>query len=231
MGERETTAADVADGIEGAARMLFGLLTPSLAAERSHHGTTAEDAARARPGDELVPAPRWGWHHAIEIAAPASAVWPWVVQMGADRAGFYSYEALENLAGCELHNAERIHPEWQRLAVGDGLRLHPKQPPLPIVWLEPERGLVAGLRVDLATAASVALTAPLPPRHVAVSWAFLLEPIDAARCRFVSRYRVSYGDDLRSRISLGPTWIEPIGTAMDLRMLEGIRRRAEHRPA
>ncbi len=69
-------------------------------------------------------------------------MWPWVAQIGADRAGFYSYAALENLVGCGVRNAERIHPEWQERE-GTTLVLHPKAPPLSIVEARPGGHLVA----------------------------------------------------------------------------------------
>ena len=94
------------------------------------------------PGDERIPEPRWGWTHAIEIAAPAEEVWRWVAQIGADRGGFYSYTWLENLVGCGVRDAERIHPEWQARA-GDRLVLHPSGPPFEIVEAEPGRHLLA----------------------------------------------------------------------------------------
>lgn len=227
MPEHRTTMGEIAEGVGGALSMVAAFATPNLRRERAISGATQEEAARSWPGDDIVPAPRWWWHHAVEIAAPASAVWPWVVQIGADRGGFYSYEALENLAGCHLDNAERIHPEWQSLAVGDGLRVHPKMPPLPIHWVEPERGFVAGTRIELGTERVIPLGSPLPEEHLAVSWLFAITPLAGDRSQFVSRYRVSYGDDLQTRLSMGPVWIEPIGTVMDGRMLAGLRERAE----
>jgi hypothetical protein len=68
-------------------------------------------------------------------------VWPWLVQMGQARGGMYSYEWLENLVGCDIHNADRIIPEFQQLEVGDGIRLHPKVS-IPTAAIEPCRALV-----------------------------------------------------------------------------------------
>jgi hypothetical protein len=227
MSEGRTTANDVIEGLGGAAAMAWAFATPMLRDARSYWGATEEEIARRWIGDDLVPAPKWMWHHAITIDAPASEVWPWVAQIGQDKAGFYSYEALENAAGCRLHNADRVHPEWQELRAGDALRLHPEMPPMPIREVVPGRAFVAGPRVDLDTSAEVPRGAPLPERHVAVSWAFVVEPIDAGRCRLTSRYRVSYGEDLGTRARLGPTFVEPIGSTMDRRMLEGIAERVE----
>jgi hypothetical protein len=225
--EGRTSAAEIADGARGALRMIAAFVAPHRRGERSHWGATEADAARAWPGDDAVPAPRWAWHHAIEIAAPAADVWKWIVQLGQDKGGFYSYEALENLAGCRIDNAERIHPEWQSLRVGDALRLHPRVPPFPVAWVEPGRGFVVALRVEAETGAAVPPGAELPAWHVAASWGFFVEALAADRCRFVSRYRVSYPDDLRLELALGPTFVEPVGTAMDQRMLEGVKERAE----
>ena len=78
----------------------------------------------------------------MDIDASPEQVWPWVAQIGADRGGFYSYQWLENLAGCNVHNAEVIHPEWAH-AAGDELVLHPKMPPLHVVSVTPGQSLVA----------------------------------------------------------------------------------------
>ena len=82
-------------------------------------GATEEEVAMSLPGDELTPPPVEQNTRAITIAAPPEQVWPWLVQMGADRGGFYSYAWLENLFGLKIHNADRIVDDWQQLAVGD----------------------------------------------------------------------------------------------------------------
>ncbi len=213
------TGRDVLEGIGGAAIMTASLLTPFLRGPREHWGLDAKDAARPYPGDDLVPNPRWGWTHAIEIAAPAASVWPWVAQIGADRGGFYSYQWLENIAGCELHNAERVHPEWE-LHQGDMLRLHPEMPPLHIVSLDRGHYFVAHATPDPEARAA-------GKSWASVSWLLLIEPRGDERCRVISRYRAAMSDDLATRLSFGPTFVEPIGFAMDRRMLMGIKARGE----
>src|SRR3954465_812602 len=74
-----------------------------------HWGATCADLRKPLPGDELVRGHAVQSTRAGTTGAPVDAVWPWLAQIGQDRAGFYSYEALENLAGCELHNAGEIH--------------------------------------------------------------------------------------------------------------------------
>lgn len=68
-------------------------------------------------------------------------LWPWIAQLGQGRGGFYSYDFLENLVGCDVHSATRVHPEWQQVAVGTEVRLAP-QVPLVVVAIEPGAALV-----------------------------------------------------------------------------------------
>jgi hypothetical protein len=213
------TLRDVAEGIGGAALMTLAWLTPFLRPARSHWGLSAEEATVPRAGDELVPDPRWSWTHAVEVDASPERVWPWVAQIGADRGGFYSYQWLENLAGCNVHNAEAVHPEWAH-EEGDTLSLHPKMPPLRVTSFAPGEHMVAFGPPD-----EEARKAGKP--WVAASWAFVVEPLAPGRCRVVSRYRCACSDDVATRLAMGPTFIEPIGFAMDRRMLLGIRARAE----
>lgn len=106
-------------------------------------GATPAEKGGALPGDDLTPKPRIQITQAITVAAPVEQVWPWLAQIGQDRGGFYGYEWLENLAGCEMRNADRIHPEWQQREVGEPVPLHPATPGLPVTIFEP--GRVIGL--------------------------------------------------------------------------------------
>jgi hypothetical protein len=214
-------AHDVAEGVGGGLLMLLALFSPFLRRVRSHLGLDATAAARAYPGDDLVPEPRWSFTHGIEIDAPAGEVWPWIAQVGADRGGFYSYQWLENLVGCEIRNAERVHPDWA-LKTGDTLVLHPdpRGPRLVVTSLEQERYLVA-----YAGPEERARSEGKP--WVAVSWLFFLEPLDERRCRFISRFRSACSDDLATLLVAGPTLLEPVSFVMDRRMLLGVKERAE----
>lgn len=203
---------DVAEGISGAAIMMAAFATPFLRSARSHWGLDRSAADRVYPGDELITEPRWSWTHGIEIDAAPDDVWPWIVQIGADEAGFYSYQWLENIAGCALRNAETIHPEW---ASRGGLVLHPKMPPLEVRDVVPGRWFIAHA----------------PAKHegswVETTWLFFVEPLQGGRARFISRYRCACSDDLATRLKFGPALIEPIGFAMDRKMLLGVKQRVE----
>jgi hypothetical protein len=210
---------DVVEGIGGAALMVAAFLTPFLRKARSHWGVDDAQALQTRPGDELVPLPFWSWTHGVEVQASAELVWHWIAQIGADHGGFYSYQWLENLAGCGLRNADAIHQDWE-LGLGDELKLHPQAPPLRITRIEPGRYFVAHAPLD-----EQARAAGKP--WATVTWLFQLEPLPSGHCKLITRYRVACSSDIATRLALGPTLLEPIGFAMDRRMLLGIKQRAE----
>jgi len=212
------------ENLLGAAQIGWALATPLLRGRRTRWGATAEEMRRGFPGDALVPQPRWQFLHAITVEAPAEAVWPWIAQVGQGRGGFYSLQLLENLVGCGIQNAAAIHPEWQGLAVGDPIWLHPKAPPLRVAFVEAGHALV--LHGDSLTAgATRAASAP----EVSASWAFVVERLDGARSRLFSRNRADHGPGVRNALSYGPWLVEPVSFVMDRRMLWGIKRRVERR--
>lgn len=195
------------------------LLTPFLRRARSHWGLDRKAATQVYPGDDIVRDPTWSWTHGIEIDASAADVWPWIAQISSDKAGFYSYQWLENLAGCAIENADAIHPNWA-ITEGDELRMHPKMPPLKAVSVEPGRYFVVHGPADKQAQER-------GDPWVEVSWLFFLEPLSDRRCRFISRYRCATSPDRATRLQFGPTLLEPIGFAMDRRMLIGVKERAE----
>jgi hypothetical protein len=98
-------------------------------------GATGQEAGEPVPGDDLITDPDLVATRAIAIGAPADQVWPWIAQLGQGRGGFYSYDFLENLAGCDIHSADRIVSEWQDIRIGDQIRLAP-QVALTVALLE-----------------------------------------------------------------------------------------------
>ncbi|OFW46851.1 MAG: hypothetical protein A3J29_06585 [Acidobacteria bacterium RIFCSPLOWO2_12_FULL_67_14b] len=85
-------------------------------------GSTPAEHALALPGDAPDRNPALEIQHAVTVNAPPEAVWPWLVQLGQDRAGFYSYDWLERAFGVDVHNVREIRPEWQQRQVGDRVR-------------------------------------------------------------------------------------------------------------
>jgi hypothetical protein len=180
-------------------------------------GTTAAEREAPLPGDELVEPANYRSDHAITIRAPADSVWAWLVQLGQDRAGFYSYDRLERVFGADIHNADRIHPEWQHVQPGDLVRA--VQPD----YLGGRLGRDVGWRV-----AEV-----VPGRALVLQgWgAFVVQPIDSLSARVQIRIR---GDGIPRPLStvIGPLGLlvfEPAHFVMQRRMLIGIKARAERR--
>jgi hypothetical protein len=170
-------------------------------------GATEEELSQTLPGDELTPHPKLKATHAITVNAPAADVWPWLVQMGQNRGGFYSYTWLENLVGCKMRNADEIVPEWQELKVGDSVWLHPKAPPTQVAALEPRRAIVLK------------------------GWgAFVVQPIDEKRSRLIIRSQGDYEPNLGNAVLNFLLWrvvFEPAHFIMERKMLLGIKERAE----
>jgi hypothetical protein len=165
-------------------------------------GATDAELDLALPGDEACPDPGFQQTHAVGIDAPASAVWPWVAQIGQDRGGFYSYTWLENLAGCRMRNADRIHPEWQQRSAGDTVLLHPANG-LKVLRVEPGHALA-----------------------MEGGWALAVLPDGPDRCRLLARFRFPRGAAATAYALL----LELPHFLMERRMLLQIKRRAERRP-
>ncbi len=170
-------------------------------------GSTETEVSMSLPGDDLVPNPVLVSTRAITIRAPAAAIWPWLVQMGRGCRGLYSYERLENLAGCDMHNAERIIPEHQQLRVGDKVRIVPegRDPYFVVSVIKPGRAIILG--------------GDDPP----TTWAFILEPIDDKTTRFITRWRQDYeptfGNVLGWRV-----FTNPITFVMERKLLQASKR-------
>ena len=212
-------ARDVLAGVGGALRIGWELVSPFARARHKCWGIDPTEAAEKFPGDDWVPEPTWSYTHAIDIGASAEQVWPWLAQIGATRAGFYSYQWLENVVGCEVKNAETVHPEWEA-KLGDALYVHPSAPPLKVVALERGSYYVAQGAPDEAARI-------VGEPWVGVSWLFYIQPRGNSSCRVLSRYRAAHSQDLATRLSFGPSLLLPISFAMDRRMLLGLRERAE----
>ncbi|WP_234834731.1 SRPBCC family protein [Mycolicibacterium stellerae] len=180
-------------------------------------GTTKAECAMYLPGDELFDGPVIRTTEAVWINAPTNAVWPWLVQMGQDRGGLYSYEALENLVGLDYRNADRIHPEWQRLVPGDRVRLAPKG------WAGLRDGFALRV-VEVIERQAVVLCAGPPPHPLDAVWSFHVIPHAEDRCRLLvrSRTRRRHWAD-----ALGVECAAPAKALVTRGMLRGIKRRAE----
>ena len=183
-------------------------VTPLLRPWHTRWGATPSELRSAMPGDERFPRAQFHATRAITIDAPPSAVWPWLMQVGYGRAGFYSYDLLDSLGH---PSADRIVPELQAVHVGDWVPMSPTvnettafkvdsmEPPVSLVWRKPDS-----------------------------TWAWRLDPAGDGT-RLVTRLRIVYDWRKRGSALLSVILIEFGDFAMMRRMLKGIRRRAESR--
>ena len=180
-------------------------------------GATAREFAASLPGDDLIGQPDLSATRAVSIAAGPLAVWPWIAQLGQGRGGFYSYDFLENLAGCRIHSADRVVPEWQQLRTGDEVRLAPTVG-LKVAAIHPGRWLVLRGGVPMGAAA--------PPYDF--SWAFVLRDAPGGGTRLLVRERYGYARRW-ARLVVVP--VEVVSFAMSRKMLRGVKARAEYQEA
>ena len=169
-----------------------------------HLGSTASEATARLPGDELLEQADGVATRAIEINAPASAVWPWIAQMGpAPRGGAYTYDWIENLLHLDMHSVDRVLPEFQHPQLGqvigygaNRMRLERVEPERVLAWRSEDGNWV---------------------------WSFvLLESEGVTRLISRNRFRLP---TLVARLGMLP--MEPASLVMERKMLLGIKQRAE----
>jgi hypothetical protein len=176
-------------------------------------GATDQESGRSLPGDDLIDNPDLTATRAITVGTSAEQVWPWIAQLGQGRGGFYSYDALENLVGCDIHSADQIVPEWQAITVGDQVKLHPEVG-LGVAMVEQGRALVLRGGVPMGAA---------PPPYD-FTWAFVVREQPDGTTRLLVRERYAYIQQW------APLLVEPVAAVsfmMSQRMLRGVRDRAE----
>ena len=180
--------------------VIYGLLRRSILT----WGATEAEADSQLPGDELLEDADGVSTRAIDISAPAAAVWPWVAQMGpSPRGGAYTYDWIENLLGLDMHSTDRVLPEFQHPEVGETIgfgsnrmRMERVEPQDVLVWRSEDGNWV---------------------------WAFVLRETGGTT-RLISRNRFRL-PTLVSRLGMLP--MEPGSLVMERKMLLGIKRRAE----
>lgn len=181
-------------------------------------GATDEEVNKTLPGDELESpmGDRSVSTRAITINAKPNEIWPWLVQMGSGRAGFYTHEWVERLlliTYADGHSSTRIHPEWQALAVGERVP-YSRINTVPVVLFDPPNAFWAG-------------------EHL------VLEPLDGARTRLIARTRGGWLEPFARRVPALWPFLWPLAALIDrgpgellhhymeTGMLKGIKARAE----
>jgi hypothetical protein len=174
-------------------------------------GSTLQERTRSLPGDDLEPDAAYVTTRAVTIGAPAAAVWPWLVQMGQDRAGFYTHNWVERLLQSGIPDTREIRPEWQHLEVGDLMRTNRDIGGKPVGWpvamVDPGRSLV--------------VTSNRMPTG---TYAFVVDPIDQRTSRLIVRDRARWKP---AEWPFAAFVYEPLHGYMESGLVSGIKRRAE----
>ncbi len=176
-------------------------------------------------GDELIRNPLLLATRAISIHTERTRVWPWLAQMGQGRGGFYSYEWLENLVRLDIHNTDRIVPEWQTLKVGDTIPFW-RGAGVKVLKVEPPSLLLLGGSIYSGNMVS---QTPTSTGNMGGTWAFALHESSPGETRLVVRTRVARFSPAWLSILICRLLIEPAHFIMERGMLYGVRKRSETR--
>jgi hypothetical protein len=193
-------------GLAVLAVVLMVALTPWM----DRWGATEAEITASFPGDTLVPSPRVIYNRTVTIKASPEQIYPWIVQLGAEKGGMYSYSWFEtHILQCELINADRIHEEWQGLQVGDKVKMCPGDfgpVPFEVAFMEPNSAIVMG---------------HFENGEWSDTWHFVLVPYTDGTTRLILRSRDA---------KVGWFWdvMRPGEFIMVRGMLLGIKERAEH---
>jgi len=229
MGRKGWLGTLVGGAAAGAA--LIGAYVVAIRPRLLTWGATAEEAERTLPGDELVADAKMKATHAITIDAPAAEVWPWLVQIGHQRAGWYSYDSLHRLMGIagsvenQERSAEHVIPELQALDVGDMIEIGPDMG-YKVVEIDPGRALVLHIAVEMGTFRSFDPAEETPNDFFASSWTWFLKELGENKTRLIVRIQMDYAPSALQALMVRGV-IEPGSFVMERKTLLGIKRRVE----
>jgi hypothetical protein len=169
-------------------------------------GATDEEIIRSMAGDSIVPQPSFNGTRAVTIKGTPEDIWPWLLQMGYLRAGFYSYDRLDNKG---IPSAERILPEYQDLKVGDEIPVAEKAF-VTVISMDPQRSMVWKFKGGAWGNST---------------WAWGLYPQDEGHTRLITRLRIKY--NWFSRSIFGMLMVDVVELVMMRKCLLGIKERVE----
>ena len=168
------------ESVEGVVLLALIFLTWPVTRFRFRNwGSTASEWSTQWPGDRLVADPEVINTRAVSVKSTPEELWPWLVQFGLGKAGFYSYELLERITGIPVRNIENVLPQFQRLDVGDEVLLHPGAPGMPVADVQPGGFVCFGVSPELEGEFE-----RIDPDR---SWSMYLTPVGEGSTRLVLR--------------------------------------------
>jgi hypothetical protein len=187
----------------------------------------SDESTRALPGDSMIDDPVATMTHGIFIQAPPEVIWPWLLQMGCLRAGWYSYDWLDN-AGVSSSN--RIVPEWQNIHEGDFINWTPQNDHgCCVVSIDQFKSLVLGGCFDQDQKKSFAPNIdPLPSNYSRTTWSFVLDPQTPEITRLIVRARADYHLNKHVAPKLRTVVLKSVHSFMEKKQLQNLKSRAEN---
>jgi proline iminopeptidase len=213
----------MAAGAAGAVALYTSLVRPRV----RWLGTSNEERAATYPGDDLIPNGRRYGAMATTIAAPPERVWPWLMQMGCDRAGFYSFDRLDNGG---RPSADHIQPQWQDLQEGDRIASVPDASRwFDVARLAPERALVLRASLTVPAARNFDPAGGSPRAYSDSTWGFFLRPTVEGHTRLVVTGKARGQPHGLIAVANWLLW-DPAHWVMQLKQFAGLRHRSESLP-
>jgi hypothetical protein len=221
----------IVDGLIGAAYIAGTVVaSPFLRNWYSRWGATQTEIQMKLPGDDSVFYPKIQATRAITIRGQPKDIWPWLVQVGYRRAGWYSYDILEIITGAgefiDGLSARRIIPELQQLEPGSLIYMHPRIPALIADKIEKFNSLVLTTRTDVKTGLTYSLLEKRPEEYINYTWVFFLKKLNEKECRLIVRSRYDYNPSFMNSL-IWRVFTEPISFVMERKMLRGLKQRVE----
>lgn len=179
-------------------------------------GATPAEINATLPGDDIVSAPNIRTTKGVTVQAPPQAIYPWLLQIGVDRGGMYSYDGLENLFGLDVHTTDRIVPQYQNVQVGDFWRFTPKD-----YVLNPGPGLYVRRLIENEVVLLCFGLENKPQETCFDSWQFVLVAQSDGSTRLLLRSNMAIEQELPVKLTYFIQFI------MERKMLLQIRERAE----
>jgi proline iminopeptidase len=184
---------------------------------------TKQERRQPLPGDDLIPEARGSSTHAITIGVNAHRVWPWLVQMGCGRAGWYSYDRFDNGG---TPSARRILPEFQKLVVGDVLPSRPNHSDgFEVLRIESPQLIVLGAYFNLRGLLSSPWEEAPPRAYLRSTWVFLLRSAGEKQTRLIVRARAVWRPKFLRYLMM--SFAGPAHVIMQRRQLLNLKIRAE----
>ena len=215
----------IGEGIAGALFVALSILTkPLIRRWYSSWGATEDELNQVVPGDELVPHPKSQLTMAVSVQAPAGVVWPWFLQLGCQRGGWYSYDLLDNGG---VPSADRIIPEYQQLEVGDIIKAVPKGDfGFPVAIIEPDRQLTMAGTTNTSTGEKADPNDPELKTYFSGNQTFLMNEIEDHHTRLIFRMRTDWNPTLMNSF-INKVIVEPLSFVMGRKTLLNVKRLAE----